>query len=190
MSELSKTIKRTLASENPELSVDLRKMFDVDDFPNDVSLKQAIGQEILDKITSNTLKGDFIKESASAQKYSKEYSETLEFKVYGKQKSKVNLKASGDMLGSMQILIPDDDKIIVNFSDETEASKAHGHITGSVGKKRDFFGLTQSDLDSIAKKFKGKVKEAQVFPEEQDRTVATDEDVDFIMRILNGSGES
>lgn len=191
MAKLASELKRKLAGDNPVLTVNLKEMFDLPFFPQSDTLRQAIGQAIIDKIRDNTLGGDFLETSAGAKKYSKEYSESFEFKVYHKSKDKVNLKASGDMLGSIELELPSDaNKLIIDFSDETEAAKAHGHITGSVGKKRDFFGLDDADLSSIVKKFEPRVLDAMLAFQAGEDLKKQDgmSDLDFILQRLADEG--
>lgn len=193
MPKLASDIKRKLTGENPVLTVNLKEMFDLPFFPESDSLRQAIGQAIIDKIKENTSRGEFLEQSAGAKKYSKEYAESYEFKVYGKQQGRVNLKASGDMLGSIELALPDDkNKVVIDFSDETEAAKAHGHITGNVGKKRDFFGLSDADLSQLAKQFEPRVLDAMLAfqaGEQLKQQADGQSDLDFLLqRIADGEG--
>jgi hypothetical protein len=190
--KLASDLKRKLSGDNPVLTVDLKEMFDLPFFPNSDTLRNAIGQEILDRIKENTLNGDFLESSSGAKKYSKEYTESFEFKVYHKQKDKVNLKASGDMLGSMELVLPSDaNKVVIDFSDDTEAAKAHGHITGSVGKKRDFFGLGDGDMREIKQKFEPRVLDAMLAfqaGETLRQQADNQSEIDFLLQRISDGG--
>lgn len=154
MANIARDMRRKLAGDNPVITLNLKEMFDLPFFPESDTLRRSIGQAVLDLIKEKTADGLFLEKSSGAGKYSKEYVESFEFKVYGKSPDRVNLRASGDMLESMVLEYPEDfNKLVIQFSDETEAAKAHGHITGSVGKKRDFFGLTDGDLAKIKREF-------------------------------------
>ena len=65
--------------------------------------REAIGQEIVDYIVERTLSGKD-KNNRKFAPYSKEYKESLDFKIAGKSKTKVNLRLSGDMLSSLKVL--------------------------------------------------------------------------------------
>lgn len=154
---LSKKLSRTLNNNDPKLKVDLSELFGRFPKSNSDDLREAIGSAIIDRIVERTESGNFLERSSGAGKYSDEYVNSFEFKVYGKSKGKVNLKASGDMLRSIDILKSEKESLEIGFQDKTNAEKAHGHITGSVGKTRDFFGITDTDLNDIRREFKAEV---------------------------------
>ena len=189
MSEMSGDIKRKLAGQNPELRVDLKEMFDLPFFPESDALRQAIGQSIIDRIKERTEVGNFLAESKGAQRYSKEYVESFEFKVYGKEQGRVNLRASGDMLENMSLELETNFNFIkVYFPDSEQAQKAHGHITGNVGKKRDFFGLTQRDINQIRREYEDQVIDAFTSAqvgETLSRQRTDQSDLDFVLGRLS-----
>ena len=159
MAKLTRGQSRKLSGNNPKLDINLEELFGVDLSGND-SLKQAIGQEIIDRIVSRT-EGNTSLSGRAFKRYSKAYKQSDEFKAAGKG-SKVNLRLSGDMLGLMDIVDERDNTLTIGWFDEDEAAKAHGHITGGGNlPKRDFFGLTSSDISSIEAKFASEIDEVK-----------------------------
>lgn len=94
-------------------------------------------------------------------KYSPNYIKSAPFKAFDKSKGEVNLELSGDMLGLMDIVGESRNSVTIGWGDEDQIPKAFNHITGDTVKKRDFFGLTKEDLDSLKSEFLPKVKDAQ-----------------------------
>jgi hypothetical protein len=140
------------------------------DFSSDPDLVREIGQSVIDymikRVDDNKgLGGETLKPS-----YSTEYSKSLDFKAAGKSKNDVNMKLSGDMLGSIDLEESGNSFKIFVDGDE-EIIKAYGHMTGFKGHptipknkyKRQFFGLTKEEFKKeIAPKFKGeKPKETE-----------------------------
>jgi hypothetical protein len=175
---------------DPRITLDLKDVFGVSEIPQDNLLKQEIGQAIVDSIVENTKRGDFLAQSSGAQSYSESYADSFDFKVYGKSKNNVNLTASGDMLRAIDFEINDDGIMSIYFNDETEAAKAHGHITGNIGKKRDFFGLDHKDLILATREYRSVIKDRI---EENKSKIQIDEDVieddiSFVIGLLRGQG--
>lgn len=97
------------------------------------------------------------KEGKAFAKYSKDYINSLDFKVAGKGKTP-NLQLSGDMLASIKLLDSTRNWIEIGFEKGTEENgKADGNIRGTygqsspVGPARDFLGITDNPKDK--KKF-------------------------------------
>lgn len=193
MAKIAGEMKRTGvdgAEYDPKITLDLKDVFGVAEIPDDNLLRQEIGQAIVDFIVENTKRGDFLSQSAGANRYSDSYSDSFEFKVYGKSQGNVNLTASGDMLRAIDFEIDDSGVMTIFFNNETEAAKAHGHITGNVGKKRDFFGLDHKDLILATREYRPLVKEKI---EERKTQIEIDEnaledDVSFVIGLLRGKG--
>ena len=143
--------QKTSSQTNVRLEVNLDEMFG-QIVPDSTAFRQEVGQAIIDKIVERTKDGKFL--NKAKQTYSEEYVDSVEFKAYGKSKSEVNLTQSGDMLGLLDIIQEDKNKIVIGWDDSLQSQKAHGHITGSVGAKRNFLGLPMEDLRSIADKFR------------------------------------
>lgn len=125
--------------------------------PNSTELRQAVGQAIIDRIRERTA-DNIDKDGKRFKNYSKEYAESLEFAAYGKSKNDPNLEQTGDMLGLLDIIEEKKNKIIIGWTDDEQAAKAHGHVTGNVGTKRDFLGLPESELAEIADEFSDAVR--------------------------------
>lgn len=160
---ISRDIKRSLSDQTSvSLVVDLKEVFSVPFFPDDDRLRQAIGQEIIDMITARAKDSNFFSGS-SAKGYSLAYAESDAGVVFGKDKgARATLSASGDMLAAMDLDLPSDrNKLKVLFTDTLESEKAHGHIKGSNSlPKRDFFGLSSSDVNDLRNKFDNTVTDA------------------------------
>lgn len=143
----------SLSGQDPELTVDLDEMFGTI-VPDSSSFRQDVGQAIIDKIRERASKAEFLNPASKKnQSYSDAYAESEEFKAYGKSKGDVNMELTGDMLGLMDVTSEGKNKIFIGWEDELQAKKAHGHITGNIGVKRDFFGLTIEDIEEIRSRF-------------------------------------
>jgi hypothetical protein len=139
-------------------------------------LKREIAQAAIDKIIQRTLDGRN-ESGGSLGKYSESYKESLDFKAAGKS-DPVDLKLSGDMLGSIDILDETDDTATIGFLGIEENAKAYAHETGFKGhpvlagkvKPRPFFGVSQSELkDEINRKFKEDLEAVRVLSDLQPR---------------------
>lgn len=158
---MAKEWGRSIADQtNVTLELDLEAIFGVA-VPNSARLREAIGQEVIDLIRERTQKDEKSWTGTPFKKYSDEYADSIEFKAYDKSKSEPNLTQTGDMLGLMTVLDSDSPgKVTIGWNDTLQSEKAHGHITGNVGVKRDFFGLTSSDVSRIREKFQDEVPTA------------------------------
>lgn len=148
---LDKSMKQKLSGNKASLEINLDELFDVI-VPDNSEFRQAVGQAIIDKIRSKAQK-DNEGIDGKFEEYSKEYKESEDFLIYGKSPKDVNLTASGEMLGLMDIIEEGKNKIVIGWEDDLQAKKAHGHVTGSVGKERNFLGLTEDDVDEIRDQF-------------------------------------
>lgn len=140
-------LKQRLSGKQAKLEVNLDELLGFV-VPNNSSLRQAIGQAIIDKIRDRTA-DNIGADGKRFKNYSKTYAESIEFLAYGKSKGDPNLKQSGDMLGFMDIIDESKNKIVIGWDDSDESAKAHGHITGNVGVKRDFLGLTDKEVKEL-----------------------------------------
>lgn len=150
MAKLNRSVRRESAGSNQyKLIIDLDEMFGRL-VPNSSRFRQAVGQAILDKIIERTRKDNKSWKGSSFKGYSDEYIDSLEFAAAGKSEGDdVNLTNSGDMLNLMDITGESLNTIEIGWPDADEAQKAHGHITGNVGVTRDFFGISDGELESI-----------------------------------------
>lgn len=142
--------------------------------------RQAVALEILDFIRERTQKKNLDKDNKPFPPYSKEYVKSLDFKIAGKSRGKVDLTLSGDMLGAMDLLSHKKGSIMIGFENGTpENAKADGNIRGTYGNPtpvkapRDFLGIAQKDLNSILKNY----------PDIKDKQ-ARRERVDAVLNIL------
>lgn len=134
-------------------TIDLKEIFGKD--VRDKNLKEKIGQYFIDKMKSRTRSGIDINGDKFAP-YSESYKNSIPFQAAGKSKH-VNLKLSGDMLGSIDIVKVEGNKIRIGFDDREQELKAHGHMTGGGnGNKlpiREFFGVSESEIQDAKDKF-------------------------------------
>lgn len=129
--------------------IDLSKEAGVD-LSRDPNLVNQIGQEIIDYMLERTANGRGIGGVKLKSPYSKAYADSPEFKAYGKTKNEVNMALTGDMLGSIDITNDSPDKLIIAIDGtDTDTKKAYNHNVGDTLPKRPFFGIDQSELDSI-----------------------------------------
>lgn len=162
--KLSPLIKRdnvdSGSSHDPELEIDLKDLFPKLPERAD-ALKQAIGGEILERIRKHAKSTEYFRESPGAKKYSKEYENSLDFKIFGKTKGmKPDLTQSEYMLDDLDFEQIGESKLKFEWDDVINKKKAHGHISGNKkgpGVQRDFFGLTPGDILMIKKEFRSEV---------------------------------
>jgi hypothetical protein len=118
--------------------------------------REALGEDIIDFIYNRTQKG-IDKNGKKFPPYSKEYIESLDFKLAGKSKNQVNLTLTGDMLAALDIISHKPGKLTIGISDDNDAEllgRAEGNITGYYGKSskrkpRNFLGISDEDLERL-----------------------------------------
>jgi len=126
--------------------------------------RSAIAFGIISYITDRTKAGkgrDGKKWTPPADKYSKEYRESLDFKNAKKGQRKVNLTLSGDMLASIDLLKSESGKLTIGIDKgDADHDKAEGNIRGSYGKStgfkskaRDFLSISQKEVNKVLKDF-------------------------------------
>lgn len=165
---MAKKIEEVKASTS-EISQEfnLKRVFglkDSQDFPGNVAV--AIGQEMIDRIRERTLKGkgkdgkDF---APPGDKYSQAYKESLTFKAFKGSKRKPDLKLTGGMLESIDILETDPENFKIGIDDPSQTPKAFNHQTGDTPgmPKREFFGMSDDDIEAIRAEFQSDV-DAQI----------------------------
>ena len=152
---------RTGLTKNPKLKINLSDIFDTT-MPDSSQLRAAIGQEIIDIIRTKTDANRDKDGKKFFGPYSKEYSESLKFKAFGKSKRDVNMQLTGDMMGLMDIVDESRNTITIGWDSEKQSGKAAGHISG-IGSlpRRDFFGLSESDIQKLKDKFKSDIEDAR-----------------------------
>lgn len=131
----------------------------------DSAQREALGEEILSFIRKRTARS-LDKDGDRFPAYTKEYTQTLDFRNAGKTKAKVNLKLSGDMLAAMDVLSTRKGSVLIGFRNGTpENARADGNIRGTYGKPRpdaskarDFLGIDPADLETLMNKKATRVK--------------------------------
>lgn len=131
--------------------------------PEDV--QKALAIEVIDFIIERS-KGGKDKNNKDFPSYSKEYAKSFDFKLAGKNKNKVDLTLTGEMLNSLEVVDISEGEITIGYNakDKLNNAKAEGNITGSYGgkpnskKSRDFLGIHKSDLNKIKEAYPVKTK--------------------------------
>jgi hypothetical protein len=139
------------------------------------SARQALGQEVIDAMIARA--------KSMGGKYSESYAKSLVFKAFGKSKGDVNLTQTGAMLSAIQVIESTPKRIVIGFEDELQSAKAHGHVTGNVGKKRDFFKVTTGELDKIASRYEERLTNDQRASDDAENAALNE-----ILNALQGSG--
>lgn len=174
---MPKGIVKKLAGNDPKLRIDLKELFG-ENIPDSQLFRQSFGQAVLDKIRERTEENKDV-EGKRFRNYSKAYAESIEFAAYGKSKSDPNLQLTGDMMAFMDVIDEGEGFIEIGWADSEEAAKAHGHITGNVGVKRDFFGLRPSEVRDLVEEFSEVIED-----------VPSDEQADLLAEFGRVSGDA
>lgn len=149
-------------------TIDLNELLD-SDISGDTVLVREIGQAIIDYMEERVDSGKGLNGVKLKSPYSKAYSESLDFKAAGKSPTDVNMKLSGDMMASIDIISEDGATIEIGIDDSDQAIKAYGNQTGFEGHptikgpKRPFFGVSVDELKTkILPKFQAKINASEV----------------------------
>lgn len=148
-------------------TINLKDEFGVD-FRGMNSLKEAIGGAIIERIRERTKSGQGMSFDSGGRgrpvklksPYSKAYADSLDFKAFGKSRGNVNMTLTGDMLGLMDVIQIDGNKITIGWDDPTENPKAYNHSVGDTVPRRPFFGVSKKELQEIKKEFGSEIREA------------------------------
>jgi hypothetical protein len=175
-----------------EQEIDLMEIFGIDATDAD-TLKNAIGQAIIDRIQKRTESGKGLefgsRGSASEVKlkspYSKAYTKTREFKAAGKKANEITMELTGDMVASVDMLAPGN-KIKIQITDELQVLKAYNHITGDTVPARPWFGVSKDELKSIGDQFAGEIDALKTKDIETPRTQKL---LDLLNAINDSDGE-
>lgn len=126
--------------------------------PEDLTRKQRrrLGDLVIDHIIRRTESG-VDKDGNAFPDYSDSYVESLDFRNAGKSAGDVNLRLSGDMLASLDILAEADGFLRIGFENGSdENARADGNIRGTYGKSRgsrskarNFLGVDRKTLLSL-----------------------------------------
>lgn len=163
-------VKRLLNTEEVSLEINIKKLFGKT--VNDSALQRSIAESLIGRILDRTSKGKGVDGNGYEVKlkgpYSTEYVDSLEFKAFDKSKNKINMKLTGSMLSSVDLISATPEYIRIGIDNE-DAPKAFNHMTGDTPNMpvRPFLGLTDDDLQSVRKEFepaiKGKISAADIF---------------------------
>lgn len=131
-------------------------------------LRQKIGQAVIDKIVQRTESNRDVN-GKQLPKYSDSYVKSKQFRRYGKSSSDINMTLKGDMMTSLDITKETGNSVTIGFDDKTSEAKAANHNQGITGKKREFFGVNQSELNQIKSEFRSELKTLDKKPTESTR---------------------
>lgn len=142
---------------------DLENIFGIDlsSYP-DIGL--SFGQSVIDRIVERTKSGKDVngkpfKNYPGSSGYSDDYVDSLEFKAFGKSRDNINMTLEGNMLADLDILDFSGNKIRVGLRDETEILKGFNHVTGDTVPRREFFGLTDGEIEDLRSEFSGDIQQ-------------------------------
>jgi hypothetical protein len=116
---------------------------------------EAIASQAVRVIERRTAAGKD-KDGNAFKGYSQDYIKSDNFAAAGKSQGSVNLRLSGDMLTSLDILKVSNERVVLGFEDDEQRAKAHGHQTGKDGTGqlpvRAFIGLNKDELESAVRR--------------------------------------
>ena len=164
--------------------IDLGDLFGID-FSDKAELRQYIGELIIERIRKRTEEGIGYNGRPLKSPYSKTYADSMEFKAFGKSKSNVNMKLTGDMLGLMDIIEEKSNSITIGWDDAEQNAKAYNHNTGDTVPKRPFFGINNKELYEIVREVRPEIKRA-IKIKDQDGESAFEEFASGLLDKLNG----
>lgn len=145
---------------------DLEEILGVD-LSQDETLAAEIGQDVVEFIAKRSNDGKGIGGKKLKSPYSKAYTKTTEFEVAGKSPKDINMRLTGEMISSIDVLDFDGQVLTVGIEGD-QAPKAHGHMTGKNGEvpamKREFFGLTEKEFKDITDKYSDRIDQLRPAP--------------------------
>lgn len=120
------------------------------DLSNDPSLVNQIGQDIIDYMVARVQDGKGIGGVTLKAPYSKDYLSSDIAKAYDKKADPINMTLTGDMLGSIDLVNDDADKLKIAIDgSDVDTKKAYNHNVGDTVPRRPFFGVDKSELEDI-----------------------------------------
>lgn len=126
--------------------------------------RDALAQEVIDFIIQRSKDGKD-KNNKPFPGYSEQYVKSLDFKIAGKSKGKVNLTLSEEMLQSLSLISSKAGEILIGYDKGNKDlnAKVEGNVLGTYGrstpikgKARDFLGIKKEDLSGLIKKVSNK----------------------------------
>lgn len=165
--------KLNITKKEVSQEIDLNNLIKAD-ISEDEQLVLKIGQKIIDYIEDRVDEGLGYSRKKLEPEYSDEYADSLQFKAAGKSKTDVNMKLTGDMMASIDIIEVNGSKITIGIDDPDQAPKAFNHQTGDTVPKRPFFGVTHKELkEFVLSEFKDEIKAKRTTSaEEQSRLIS------------------
>lgn len=165
--------KPKVTLEEVSQEIDLNKLVG-SDISEDEQLVLKIGQKIIDYMEERVDDGLGYGRTKLKSPYSDAYSESLNFKAAGKSKTDVNMKLSGDMMASIDIIEVNGSKVTIGIDDPDQVPKAFNHQTGDTVPRRPFFGVTNEELKQyVLSEFKDEIKAKRTTSaEEQSRLIS------------------
>jgi hypothetical protein len=134
----------------PQMKIDIPLPVKADADGREIAL--AVIEEIVERTQNRRLN----KDGKRFKAYSEAYRQSLDFKLAGKNKNKVNLTLTGDMLAALDVLEVKRDKTTIGYDEGSEENdKAEGNIRGTYGdesrtpKPRNFLGISDKALAAI-----------------------------------------
>lgn len=155
----------------PKISLsEISQVINLDEFGLSIETKaekEALAERIIDYMvkrveggTGMSFSGDTGRPvNLSSKPYSPAYKSSLAFKAWGKKPGTVNMKLTGDMLGLIDVISTEGNKIKIGLTDDLQIKKAYNHNTGDTVPKRPFFGINKTEMREIAREFKKTQKE-------------------------------
>lgn len=107
--------------------------------------KVLFAELAIERINNRTLDGKDVN-GKKFTKYSKDYAAKK-----GVTRSAVDLFLDGDMLDSIDLLAETRDTVVIGIDGGVDALKSDNHNNGVTLPKREFFGITKKEAESIAK---------------------------------------
>lgn len=149
-------MKRKISESEVSLTINLKEK--LGGLAENKEIVDAIGQDIIDVMLRRTQEENRDVNGKLFPKYSKSYKDSLAFKSFGKSND-VNLTLTGDMLSSLTPSSEKSGQLTVSVTGSNNIIKAFANITGDRGGeyksvKRDFFGISEKDLDKIINNYK------------------------------------
>ncbi len=142
---------RTLSLNEVSQTIDASEVLGVD-VSNEPRIVQEFGQAVLDTIIERTEAGRDVN-GRSFRSYDPDYIESEDFDEFGKSPNEVNMTQTGDMMDSIDFTTSGSTvKVAVGAGVDT--LKAYNHNVGDTLPKREFFGVNQSELASIKRRFR------------------------------------
>jgi hypothetical protein len=139
-----------------EQTLDLNDIFGVD-FSKRKSIRDKIVNSLIEKMKDRISEGlDRFGEPMAP--YSEVYKSSFNY-IAARKDGTVNMRLTGDMLGSLDVLSEDGGKVKIGFVGGEQQEKAYAHFMGTNKLPvRQFFGVTQREVDAVKSEFDMELK--------------------------------